>query len=163
VHRCPKGIDMRLLSSRKYVSGTRWGFWRWTDVDSEYIVRLHIVKAPFGALCVHWIKKPDPEPYAHDHPVSFLSIILRGSYAEEVEGRNRSYPYIIRHDYYNYIPTRKRHRIIWCSAGGCLTLAVMGPKTNEWGFFTPKGKIPWKTYYAVQRAERRRSAGRPLQ
>src|SRR5262245_57492885 len=63
---------------RLYRSGTKWCVWRWTDVDSEYITRLHLIKTPWFAICLHWINKPDAEPYLHDHPVSFLSVILRG-------------------------------------------------------------------------------------
>ena len=61
-----------MLRHRKYKSGSRWALWRWTEVPSEFITRLHIFMTPFGALVMHWIKKPDPEPWKHDHPVTFL-------------------------------------------------------------------------------------------
>ena len=45
-----------IAPGRKYKSGTGWCVWRWTDVDSEYILRLHVVKTPWFAVCLHWIR-----------------------------------------------------------------------------------------------------------
>jgi hypothetical protein len=143
------------VSRRKYKSGTSWCFWRWTDVDSEYITRLHILKTPWFAVCLHWFHKPDPEPYQHDHPVTFLSLILRGWYTE---WRNEG---VVRHNWYNWIRATPadRHTIIRV-APRTLTLCFMGPKTREWGFHLtdrdgrPTGWIMWKDYYAKQRAAR---------
>jgi len=140
---------MSLFAHRKYKSGTIWCFWRWTEVDSEYIVRLHVIKTPWFAVCLHWIKKPDPEPFHHDHPVSFLSIILRGGYAEWRNGR------VAQRIWFNFIraSAHDRHTIIGVLPG-TLTLCLMGPKTREWGFHKPEGWQMWKQYYAEQRAKR---------
>jgi hypothetical protein len=142
------------LKDRAYKSGSTWALWRWTEVDSQYIVRLHLVKTPWFAVCLHWIKKPDAEPFLHDHPVSFLSIILRGEYTEQRRvpcwcGFSHT-----KHEarrWFNFIrATRQdRHRII-SVAPGTLTLALMGPKTQEWGFHTPGGWVWWKDYYKAQ-------------
>jgi hypothetical protein len=142
---------------RKYISGTTWCIWRWTEVDSEYIVRLHVLKTPFGAICLHWLKKPDPEPYLHDHPVSFLSIVLRGGYTE-IRGRyNRYGKRFLRFNHirwWNFIRASRNdvHRIIEVKPR-TLTFCLMGPKTREWGFHLHDGRwIGWKRYYAEQRA-----------
>lgn len=137
----------------EYKSGTRWCFWRWSIVPSDYIRRLHIVKTPWFAICLHWINHPDPEPHLHDHPVTFLSIILRGWYVERfkdlrlddrfrVEWRRRT----------NFIRGDRdyRHKITRVSNGGCLTLCLMGPKRQEWGFHTPDGWVHWKAYNQKQ-------------
>jgi hypothetical protein len=139
---------------RKYKSGTGWCFWRWTDVDSEYILRLHIVKTPWFAVCLHWIRKPDAEPYLHDHPVSFLSIILRGKYAELRQRMAELSPRLLIHRWFNFVRADKhdRHRIMFTRAN-TLTLCFMGPKTREWGFHTRGGWVYWKDYYAKKRAE----------
>lgn len=132
---------------RKYKSGTAWCVWRWTDVDSDYIVRLHLVKTPWFAVCLHWFNKPDPEPFDHDHPVSFLSIILRGGYTERRNG------VLKRRRLVNFIraSSADQHTIVELH-GRPLTLCLMGPKTREWGFHRPSGWIGWKPYYAAQRA-----------
>lgn len=127
---------------RTYKSGSIWAFWRWTDVDSEYITRLHIVKTPWFAVCMHWINKPDPEPFLHDHPVSFLSLILRGGYNENRNG------IIECRTLWNFIRAsdNDKHSIIDILPN-TVTICFMGPKTREWGFHTPAGWIYWKDYY----------------
>jgi hypothetical protein len=147
-----------MFKSRKYKSGTIWCFWRWTDVDSEYITRLHVVKTPWWAICVHWINKPDPEPYLHDHPVSFLSVILRGGYSEKVGIGILSDPWehvfkIERRNWFNWVPSSHKHTI--CAVDpNTVTLCFMGPKTREWGFTTPDGWKFWKDYYAEKRTRK---------
>lgn len=135
-----------MLRQRKYRSGTIWCFWRWTDVDSEYIVRLHLVKTPWFAICIHWINKADQEPHMHDHPVSFFSIILRGWYYEIRNG------WPCQRNWFNYIKASSKdiHRIIQV-APKTVTLCFMGPKTREWGFHTSQGWIGWQAYYKAQR------------
>ena len=144
------GLD-RIARHRLYKSGTGWCYWRWTDVDSEYILRLHVVKTPFGAICLHWVKKADAEPWLHDHPVSFLSVILRGSYAEM--RKTGDGPHIRVNRWFNFVRASKydHHRIIF-TRRGTLTLCFMGPKTREWGFHLESGWLGWKDYYARLRA-----------
>lgn len=146
---------------RKYKSGTGWCVWRWTDVDSEYILRLHVLKTPWFAVCLHWIRKADAEPWLHDHPVSFLSVILRGQYAEKRWSPRRGLHLKVNR-WFNFVLAHPddRHRIIFTRAN-TLTLCFMGPKTREWGFhvwteISPTGWIYWKDYYA------RLKAGEPL-
>lgn len=143
-----------MFHNRKYKSGTGWCVWRWTDVDSEYITRLHLVKTPWFAVCLHWINKPDPEPYDHDHPVTFLSLILKGWYRERRNGK-----YTIR-SWLNFISAKPSdyHTITSVSTGGALTLCFMGPKIREWGFrkviredIDLVSWIGWKQYYAQKR------------
>ena len=132
-------------AKRKYKSGTGWCIWRWTEVDSKHITRLHVIKTPWFAVCLHWLHKPDPEPWDHDHPVSFLSIILRGSYNEVRNG------VLVGRRLFNYIRASRDdvHTITWV-APRTLTLALMGPKTREWGFHTQAGWVYWKDYYATR-------------
>jgi hypothetical protein len=139
-----------LLRNRKYKSGSTWALWRWTEVDSEYIRRLHLVKTPWFAICLHWILKPDPEPYLHDHPVSFLSIILRGAYYEQ--RRKPGFHMIRLRRWWNWIKADPEDRHSICVVEPrTLTLCFMGPKTREWGFHTGSGWVYWKDYYAAQR------------
>jgi hypothetical protein len=150
---------------RTYKSGTGWCLWRWTFTDSGYITRLHLLKTPWFALCVHWINKPDPEPYLHDHPVSFFSLILRGWYREHRGERG----IILRNRWWNWIRATDRHTICEVSPGGAVTLCFMGPKVREWGFHGVQlldGQlIPhqgtwlwWKIYHLAQRMQKMRRA-----
>lgn len=137
-----------MFKSREYKSGSRWALWRWSFVDNEFITRLHILKTPWFAIALHFIHKPDPEPWLHDHPVSFLSIILRGWYTEK---RVTHWPSKVMfkrtHKWFNRIHAHPedRHTITDCDPR-TITLCFMGPKTREWGYHTDKGWIHWKEY-----------------
>ena len=147
-----KGGLSNIARKRLYKSGTIWCAWRWTDVESEYILRLHVVKTPWFAVCLHWIRKPDQEPWLHDHPVSFLSLVLRGGYAERRWNPKRG-EHVVLNSWFNFIRASKddRHRIMLCRAN-TLTLCFMGPKTREWGFHMNDGWVFWKDYYARLKA-----------
>lgn len=137
---------------RTYRTGSRWAFWRWTVTDSEYLTRLFLVHTPVGSICLHWIHKPDPEPYLHDHPVSFFSVILRGWYTEW-RAKGNGQRHLRSHYLFNFIRASENDRhTIALVYPHTLTLAFMGPKRREWGFHTPAGWIYWRDYYRAQRA-----------
>lgn len=144
---------MRILASRRYKTGMGWAFWRWTDVltyGEPYLTRLHLIKLPSGrAVMLHWIKRPDPQPDMHDHPVGFLALVLWGGYREMVPAGFKEFPRLAKARGV-YWWNRKRatdvHRIIEV-APGTITLVFAGPKTREWGFLTWKGWVHWKEYH----------------
>jgi hypothetical protein len=137
----------RLFAARKYKSGTGWGVWRWTETPSNYLLRLHLIKAPFGALMIHWLLGPDPEEDLHDHPASLLSLILRGGYTELRKRRYVRQARVVRHRWVNFIRAAKtdRHRIV-SVLPHTTTLCIVGPKVREWGFHTPSGWTGWRAY-----------------
>lgn len=141
------------MKTRLYKSGTSWCLWRWTLTDSEYITRLHLIKTPLFAICLHWINKPDPEPYLHDHPVSFLSLILTGGYHEQrkINGKLS----IKERNWFNLVKADKndQHSIISVKPN-TVTLAFMGPKVREWGFHAGSVWIWWKDYYKELREQK---------
>jgi len=151
---------------RKYRSGTRWGVWLWSEVvigGETYLRRLHLLKTPWGAVMIHWILRADPQPHLHDHPVSFLSFVVRGGY-QETRPRDR-YEYAGRcFDFrsqwvttWNWIAARDTHRIIDVLPG-TITLCFAGPARQVWGFYTPEGKIAWTGYDSEAEIA---AAGRP--
>lgn len=130
-----------MFRHREYKSGSDWAFWRWTFTPSGYITRLHVFKTPWFAIMVHKFNKPDQEPDQHDHPVTFLSLILRGKYTEIRNGVKQV------RKWFNFIRADKtdRHRIIDVDEG-TTTLCFVGKKTREWGFHTSEGWVYWKDY-----------------
>lgn len=143
-----------ILFHRKYKSGTGFCIWRWTDIydDSEhddlYLRRLHIIQVPHvGAIMLHWIVRPDHSRDLHDHPVSFLSFVLRGGYLERVPSSIRGTEFIRIVRWWNFKRATDAHRItdVW-GRGGALTLVFAGPKRRQWGFHTANGWVPWTEY-----------------
>ena len=116
------------------------------------------------SIRVHHIAGEDRDRHMHDHPGAFVSVILRGWYVErmplkltvgmgahwngEVEfGRQRmrgQYSVTLKQAY-------DRHQITLVPEGGAWTLFIMFRRTNEWGFYTPRGKVPSREYRSTNR------------
>ena len=126
---------------RRYKHDSTWALWRYTDVDwrgETYLLRLHLLKTPWGAVMLHWINGPDPAPDPHDHPVDFVSLTVRGGYKEKTSGglnRRRL----------RFRRATDVHRIVECDPR-TVTLVLCGPNRNRWGYFTAAGWIDWKIY-----------------
>lgn len=128
-----------MTAKRLYRSGTGWCVWRWTFTPSGYLTRLFLLKTPWWTICLHFINGPDPELEMHDHPVTFLSVILWGGYTEiRSDG-----PHARR--LYNFVRATDAHVIVHVLPR-TVTLAFMGPKVREWGFHTADGWVGWRTY-----------------
>lgn len=138
-----------LFANREYHTGMRYCLWRWKNIEDGYLLRLHLFQCPLFCICFHFYSKGDPHRAPHDHPVTFLSLIIRGHY---VEWRNGTYH--ARH-WFNFIKAdfNDIHKIIWV-APKTTTLCFMGPRVREWGFHTPEGWVQWQEYY--------KSLGKPI-
>lgn len=117
----------------------------------EYMDRYWLVpmewRLPFS-IRIHKILLPDADPYLHDHPWNWRTIILRGWYHEEtVFGKkfNRKRGYTAANTAETF------HRIDRVSPGGVWTLFIMGNRRNDWGFMVdcPARKIYYKNYVSV--------------
>lgn len=142
---------MRLFSKRIYTSGSKFAVFRWTLTHSGYLTRFFLLhRSGWGGVALHWLNKPDPEPYLHDHPVNMFTLLLRGWYKEEIAVKDLQScsPFINRVRFFNYLPFYKRHTICEVAPGGALTLAFYGPHRNDWGFYLPSGWKYWKEYNA---------------
>lgn len=125
--------------------------------ESLYMERWWVIRPrawlPF-ALRVHHIATHDLDPHCHDHPWSFVSLVLRGRY---IEARPVDLDPCFLGEYENVGFTERkagsiafrrcvdRHRIIHVSPD-CYTLVLTTKKLHAWGFFTPHGKVHWKQY-----------------
>lgn len=138
------------MSRRMYKSGQRWTFWRWTDVVINgviYLQRLHLIQTPWFSVMLHWLT-PDPQPDMHDHPVSFLSLLVRGWYQEEIPCDCDAAglgTHIATRLAWNFKRATDRHRIVATSTP-CVTLVFAGPVVRSWGFHTSRGWVPWRQY-----------------
>ena len=143
--------------SRLYKSGAGWCIWRWTFTPSGYITRLHVLKTPWCALMIHWINGPDPEPDLHDHPVTFLSIILRGGYTEFVG--TKAWKNLRNIRWWNFIRAGNHIHKIAEVEPNTVTLCFVGPKVREWGFHTKDGWVYWKDYNKKYLTAEKKSVG----
>lgn len=134
----------------------RWAFWQRMTIPCQdglvYLVRLRIVQTPWFSVYLHDIHEPDGDRDPHNHPWSFISVILRGHYTERFHpfpekliGRNVFYDQTWRRFSVHRMGRDTAHRIVE-AAPGLKTLIITGPRRGGWGFFTPDGYVPWQEY-----------------
>lgn len=137
----------------------------------DYMTRWHLTPWkwwPFKKrLYLHLYDSPDNDPWPHDHPFGFRSIILLGGYTEEV------YPYqekpdgkvlvlwpttpeLVRRRPLRtfFVPAGTVHRIAKLHGRKTVTLVIRGAKEQDWGFFVKtfeRGvvKVPWWEYIGL--------------
>ena len=119
----------------------------------DYMNRYWVLKPaswhPFAAR-VHEILRSDSDRHLHDHPWSYLTIILRGGYWEHTPDGNRKWYGVGR---ILYRPYTSIHRLELPEGATATTLFCTGPYRQGWGFHTEKGKIPWREYLGESAAE----------
>lgn len=140
-----------------------------TAVDNDgrdtgpYLIRWAFTTPLFG-IKLHHILRSDEDRDLHDHPWSFLSLILWGGYWEHrafIESHNCKYdirlagkPVTIRRWHgpgsVLWRPAPSPHRLELLLGRSAWTLVFTGPKKREWGFRTVCGWIPWTTYWRAK-------------
>lgn len=130
----------------------RWAFMQGFDIGTEgdpYLDRLRIVQTPWFGIYLHHIHRPDVDRDPHDHPWTFASLVLAGSYEEKVWPDKRcSQTYRTRtRRRWTVRTTRLRSAHMITSIDGMLwTLVITGPRVHHWGFWTPDGFTEWEKY-----------------
>lgn len=120
------------------------------------------------AARIHCIHTPDLDRHLHDHPWSFISVVLRGYYVEQRpitikpcfddevnpflgyrEDVELTRPGARRQGSIAYRRSTDRHCISYVPMDGVWTLFITFRKVQWWGFYTPKGKVYWEDYESV--------------
>lgn len=94
---------------------------------------------PFSVY-LHEFFRSDRDRCLHDHPWSFVSIILRGGYWEEMhDGRHWRRPgsLLVRR-------AEVAHRIEINPGTRPWSLVFVGRRFRPWGFWGPRGWVAWK-------------------
>lgn len=152
-------VDAAVLGTRS----PRWALWQRLTVPCEdgqpYLVRLRIVQTPWFGVYLHDIYEPDADRDPHDHPWSFVSIVLRGSYTERLHTAPRVDLTQWRTNTWRRFSAHRMgrdtaHRITQ-AAPGLKTLVLVGRRRGDWGFFTE----PWGGWVQWQQYERPTSGG----
>lgn len=111
--------------------------------------RINIVKTPWWALRFHHFYRSDPS-CLHDHPWSFITLILSGGYYEQfedLEGRLQVEwrpPGTIL-----FRPARFRHRVV-LGRKEPRTLVLTGKRVRDWGFWTVGKGWVWHRLFRSQ-------------
>jgi hypothetical protein len=125
-------------------------FRRWRIGKFEYrsdliafdYMRRWMLKTPWFTLRLHHILRSDDDRAHHDHPMSFISWILRGGYIE----------YTPNNPPRRYLPgdvlVRRAEDLHFLKLIGdsAWTFLITTPFYRQWGFQTPDGWIPAHEY-----------------
>lgn len=102
-------------------------------------------KPPLFKVLVHYFPPNVSDRDPHDHPRSFLTFILRGSYFNvEWHGEEQELELLSR-GAIRYRPAEHTH-IVETGDEGAWTLVIMGPEIRKWGFLRNGRWLPWKRY-----------------
>ena len=149
-----KELDRALLLSRVTLEGgwppeprgRRWVLFRKFQVLGKrgevYLTRWRLLETPLFGILLHRISAPDHDQELHDHPWSFLSLVLHGHYWEQSNlwlGER-----LVR--LWNFRSAEHAHRISGISHRAVWTLVFRGPRRRTWGFYTADGWIPWHVF-----------------
>lgn len=115
-----------------------------------YLFRRRLIQTPWFGVYLHDIFEPDADRDPHNHPWSFLSIVLRGSYTETLH----TLPYVLldatreqtwKRWSVHRMGRETAHRISY-AAPALKTLIITGPRRSNWGFFTDDSFVAWQEY-----------------
>ena len=133
----------------------RWAFIQRLDIpdanDSSrvYLRRRRLIQTPWFGVLWHRIFLPDSDRDPHDHPWPFASFVVRGGYREQIYPDPASLDRFIVRDWkrfsWHIVGTEAAHRIIHVSPG-TITLILTGRRLREWGFWTSRGFVNWRSY-----------------
>lgn len=130
-------------------STDRWALWRPFVIAHDgvpYLSRRIVIRTPFGSIYHHRIHRPDQDRHLHNHPWTFVSIVLSGGYTEVSQKRhqpNRTSRHARRFNVKRY--GVDYHRIAHVHPN-TRTLVFCGPRRGGWGFLTKSGHTPWREY-----------------
>lgn len=105
----------------------------------DYLTRYTLLSTRLFSIKLHHILSSDDE-CLHDHPWTFISILLRGTYIEESDNGYKGFgPGSIL-----FRRAQWKHRLmidkpVW-------SCVITFRKVREWGFWTKKGFIRWEDY-----------------
>ena len=91
---------------------------RWAINFGLFSVRLH-----------HWYSSDDKR-HKHDHPSWFITLVLKGKYADVGDYTDHLRPGSIRF--------RGSNHYVDVAPGGCWSLLIFGRKSRDWGFWVPR-------------------------
>lgn len=110
---------------------------------SLYMRRYYLFQSKWVSVFIHYILRGDDDRYLHDHPWSFIAILLTGSYVEEdLTGFHRIWPFMPRFRRATYLHRLHLHKPVW-------TVFIHFRRTRKWGFQTPTGWTYWRKYLGL--------------
>lgn len=119
--------------------------------QTPYMLRWFIIPTNhYFNVYLHKFVRDDNDREMHDHPWSFFSVVLHGAYIEQI-GNDRADRITRRAPSIAFRRATHKHRVELLFDKNlkpipCWTIVVTGPKIRVWGFWCPKGFVPWTEF-----------------
>ena len=131
---------MRFFKSRSDDGVSDWALMRWADFGADIgFESFCILRTPLGMVALNFHRKPNLSGEMHNHPWSFLSFVIKGSYTEVTgtEAGDRLINTRFQHvDFSSFRRHDEPHGIVGVEPGGCTTLMFTGPHRKKlWTYF----------------------------
>lgn len=108
-------------------------FRRWAIFQSKYF-----------SIYLHGIYKEDNDAHLHNHPWNLFTIVLKGSYIEELENNKFVIRYFLD---FGYRSRSKYHKIFKIQSKEVKTLAlVFGKRDDNWGYLVDEKHVIHSEY-----------------
>lgn len=116
------------------------------DPANPYLVRWWLRRdREHGCEYLHQILRDDDDRALHDHPWASTSIILSGTLREILPGGER----LLTPGSITSRAATDAHRLEVVE-GPVWTLFITGPVERDWGFYCPRGWVPWWEFVDTQ-------------
>lgn len=115
-----------------------------SDLIGGDYMRRWVLRTPIGMLRIHHILRSDDDRHFHDHPMDFVSFIVRGGYVEHRPGKE---PAVCQAGSVVVRRAEDLHALKLLGRSAW-TLVFTGPVRRRWGFQTEGGWIDADVYAA---------------
>lgn len=134
------------------------------ELETPYMRRWWVIpRNRVFNIYLHNIVRDDDDRALHDHPWWNLSIVLKGGYAEVTPYFNPLYPDLALDVFHPPNLRRKwrgpgsvvlrkatdAHRLLIDKEQPCWSLFITGRSVRTWGFWCPKGFVPWRDFVSI--------------
>jgi hypothetical protein len=137
-------LIQRILDGTNCPKRTINGCTETNNADSTLLTRYFLIRTKrCGNLYLHIFHRSDEDRELHDHPWTFISLMLWNGYYEVTpKGRSLKLPGAIL-----YRPATWRHRVELRNDKPSVSLVWVSQKSRTWGFFTDRGWIPFYDFF----------------
>lgn len=135
---------------------TKAPLWPWHGVEKGPLTRFFLVNTRWFGIYLHRINRQDFDREPHDHPWTFVSLVLRGWYVEERRDHRGTRTESLR----TWLSLAWRHysaaHRITMVAPHTWTLILRGRDRRAWGFYLEDQRgftlwVPWQRFEAARR------------
>ena len=119
--------------------------------DRLYMRRWVLRVPALGEIRLHHTLTPDGiQEHLHDHPWSFLTVLLWGSYTHLVQDAPPHGPIVTERRRWlslRLLRAGAAHVITDVSPGGAWTLVIAAPRSRSWGFWVYDSHVPRTRFF----------------